>query len=218
MAARNGGAGRWILIALASLLLTVALCCCGGGVLLYLSPSLFLAWFVQDEPLSAPVVAVDPDISQRLARRLAETEGPVRISGTELSQLGHPERNEDLSVFWVDLADDRFEVLLSVELDEEDEATGYVNIAAEGSFVLERGWFTRLTMDRFDLGPLALGPYLVGQELSADANRSLADQRAQRPQVGEALDQIERMEVRDSALELTLAPGGLETWARLRGR
>lgn len=217
MAARNGGAARWILIALACLLLTAMLCCGGGGVLLYLSPSLLLSWFLQDEPLSAPTVPASPEIAQELAQRL-QGEDTARITGAELTQLATAGADEELAVFWVDFEGERFEVLLSAEIREEGGPAEYVNIQAEGELVVERGWFNHLALDRFDLGPLELGPYLVGQELTDDANRSLADQRAQRPQVGEMLDQIERMEVRDSALELTLAPGGFETWARLRQR
>ncbi len=217
MASRKGGVGRWILISLVCLLLATMLCCCSGGILLWMSPSLFLNWFIQDEPLSAPSVAPNPDIAKDLAVRFAADDGStVQITGEELTQLGDPGTNEELEVFWVDFDDDRFEFVVSVRMDDGD-LDGYLNIAASGATTIERGWFTRLEMDSFDLGPMELGQYLVGQELSADANRSMADQRAQDPEVALVLDQIDRLEVKDGAMEITLTPGGFHTIALARG-
>ena len=207
MASRKGGVGRWILISVVCLLLAAMVCCCGGGILLYLSPSLVLAWFVDDAPLDLPAVASNPGISQEVAQRLA-SDGAVRLSARELMELADPANTRELEAFQVILADDHFDVAMSFVADEDND--GFVNLRAGGELTMEQGWFTHLSFDTLTVGPLDLGQYIPGQELAADANRSLADQRAEKADVGAMLDEIERLEVTGGALELTLAPGAFE--------
>lgn len=214
MANRKGGVGRWLLIAFACLLLATVICCCSGGVLLYMSPSLLLNAMVEDEPLTAPTIDARSGMKAKLVKRF-KAGGVVTIPCSEMVEMVDPVGSEDIDVFWVECSGDRAEVTFSVLLDDPDApAEGYINIHAEGGLTMEHGWFTNLEIDTFDLGPWELGEYTAGQDMSADANRSLADQRSQDPQVGVALDQIERLEFVNGALEVELVEGG---WDVLEG-
>ena len=207
MASRKGGVGRWILISVVCLLLAAMVCCCGGGILLYLSPSLAVAWFVEDAPLDLPAVASNPGVATELTERMAGG-GTVELSALELMQLADPASSRELEAIAVSFDDDHYDLAMSFVADEG--ADGFVNLRVGGELTMEQGWFTHLSFDTLTVGPLDLGQYVLGQELSADANRSLADQRAQKAEVGAMLDEIDRLEVSEGTLQITLAPGGYE--------
>jgi len=214
MAKRKSSAGRWLLIAFSCMLLATVICCCSGAVLIYMSPSLLLNWIVEDEPLTAPTIESSPNIQAKLNKRF-KAGGVVTVQCSELVELADPAGSEDIDVFWLECTDDQADLTLSVHLDDPDApAQGYLNFRARGALTMEHGWFTHLELDILDVGPWELGEYMVGQEMSPDANRSLADQRAQDPKMGQALDQIERLEFTNGALEVELVEGG---WEVLRG-
>jgi hypothetical protein len=55
----------------------------------------------------------------------------------------------------------------------------YVNVHAVGRFQIEHGWFTAMSLDEIRVAGFDLAPYVVGQDLTMNANQSLAQQRAE---------------------------------------
>ena len=200
---------RWLLILLVLFALGSLACCCGCAGLWHFLPDMLIAAFTEDGPLQAPVVDPDTSVGPRLERSL-EQGGVVAITGEQFVQLVEPWENEEIYAFWIDVRpDDNVDFALSVSFPEIDR---YLNIKATGAMEIEHGWFTDFTIGEAELSGWDLGQYVQGQQLAEHANRSAADQRAQDPQVGLAMDQIEHLWIADGAVQLELAPGGWEVW------
>jgi hypothetical protein len=208
MAEKRKGS-RILLIILALCVLGALASCCGCAGLWHFLPDMAIAAFTEDGPLKAPVVDPDPSVAPRLERAL-EAGGPVRLTGDDLVQLVEPWNEEDLFAFWVGVhGDDSVELDLSVWIEDIDR---YLNLQVRGSCEIEHGWFTDFSVDQLEVSGWSFGQYMAGQQLAEHGNRSLADQRAQDPAVGLAMDQIEHLWVEDGAIHLELVPGGWDVW------
>ncbi len=205
--------GRWLLITLVLMVLLSMACCCGCAGFWHFLPQMAIAAFTEEGPLKTPVVDPDPGVGERLERAF-QAGGPVRITGEEMVQLVEPWEDEELYALWVDVRpDDTVDFALSVHFDDIDR---YLNLQMKGGFELEHGWFTDFTMEELQLGPWDIGQYTKGQQLADQANQSMANQRAQDPQVARSLDQIERVWIEDGAIWIELADGGWEELGRMR--
>jgi hypothetical protein len=205
----------WLLIVLVLMLLSSLACCCGCAGLWHFLPDILVQAFTEEGPLKAPVVDPDPDAAVRLERAL-EAGGTVRVTGEEIVQLVEPWEEEELYAFWLHVDEqDQLEFVLSAHIAELDR---YVNVQARGACEIEHGWFTGFTMDQLVVSGWDIGGYMAGEQLAQHANRSMADQRAQDPNVGLAMDQIERLWLEDGAIAIELAPGGWEVWKELSSR
>ncbi len=206
-------AGRWLLVSAVIMLLLCLGCCCGCAGFWHLLPDMLVAAFTEELPLEAPTVTPEPRAGERLERRFLLDE-PVRISGQELVQLADPQGDDELHSFWVEFGPDgRAELVLSVWAEEFD---GYFNLRTVGELELEHGWFTHMSFDELVVSGWDLGQYMAGEELAQHANRSLADQRAQNPEMSMVMDEIERIYVDGDALVVELAPGGYQRLRALR--
>ncbi|MFH1469939.1 MAG: hypothetical protein ABIO70_36480 [Pseudomonadota bacterium] len=204
---------RWPLILLVLVLLGGLATCCGCAGLWHFFPDILIAAFTENQPLTAPTVASDPLVEDRLEQRFAAG-GPVVISAEELMQLVDPQGEEQIDAFWLEIhPDDSVEVTLSVRLDDEDL---WFNVHGVGSFELEHGWFTHMAIDDLVAGGWDLGQYMTRQELAQQANQSLANQRAQDPDMAAALDEVEHLWVEGGVLYVELAEGGYERFKALR--
>jgi len=199
---------RWMLLLLVLALLGSLACCCGCAGLWHFLPDMLIAAFTEDSALKVPVVDPDPGVAPRLERDL-DAGGEVSISGAEIVQLVEPWNDDELDAFWVDVRDDDLDLVLSVYFDDIDR---FLNLHATFALEIEHGWFTDFTVDDLEISSWDLGQYFSGEQLAEHANRSAADQRAQDPQVGLALDQIEHLWLEDGVIKVQLAPGGWQAW------
>jgi hypothetical protein len=204
---------RWLLLILALMVLTSMACCCGCAGFWHFLPDMLVAAFTEEGPLKAPVVDPDPDVAVRLERAFSAG-GEVVVTGEELVQLVAPWEEEELYAFWVQVhEDDTVELALSVHLADIDR---FLNVQGRGGVEIAHGWFAHFTMDQLVVAGWDVGQYTRGQQLAEQANRSMADQRAQEPGLAEAMDQIERLWLEDGALHIQLEPGGYEVWKGMR--
>lgn len=201
---------RWPLIVLVVFLLGFLACCCGCAGIWHFLPEIMVAAFTEGQPLTAPTVPPDPTIADRVQARF-EAGGPVTITAEELVQLVDPSSEEQIDAFWIEIhPDDSAEIILSVGIDDQDK---WFNLHSIFSFEMEHGWFTHFTVDDLVAGGWDLGQYMAHQELAQQANQSMANQRAQDPQVAATLDEVEHLWFEDGAMHVTLAEGG---WERVR--
>ncbi len=202
----------WILLVLA-LMGSLAMCCgCGG--LVYFLPDMLVQAFTESGPLKAPVTDPDPTVGPRLERAF-EQGGTVRVTGEELVQLVEPWEEDEIYAFWIDVReDDNIDFALSVYFPELDR---YLNLQTTGAFEIEHGWFTDFTCDTIELSGWDWSEYLWGQQLAEHANRSMADQRSQNPDVAPFMDQIDHLWIEDGAINIELAPGGWDVWESMHG-
>jgi hypothetical protein len=196
---------------LAVLVLGSLASCCGCAGLLHFLPDILARAFTEDSVLKAPVLDPDATVAPRIERAL-EAGGAVRVTGEDLVQLVEPWEEEELYAFWVEVnEDDEVELTLSVWFSEIDR---YLNLQATWGMEIEHGWFTDFTVSELEISGWELGQYMRGQQLAEHANRSMADQRSQDPDVALVMDQIEHLWIQDGAIHLELAPGGWEAWQR----
>jgi hypothetical protein len=183
--------------------------CCGCAGLWYALPGMLAHAFTEEGALKAPVVDPDSSVAPRIERAL-ETTGTLRVNGVELVQVVEPWEEEELYAFWVEVhPDDSVELALSVYIEDLDR---FINLQTRGSCEIEHGWFTDFTVDEVEVSGWDLGQYMRGQQLAEHANRSVADQRSQDPQVGQFMDQIDHLWIADGTINLELVPGGWEVW------
>ncbi len=207
MASKKGKALTITLGCIVLLLLGSVVLCCGGGALLVIAgPGVLLSFVVSDEPLPVQTVKWDDSAVEALEDRIGQDildDRTVSLTGEELTQLMLSDEDvDDLPAFRIAVDDqDRGVFDLSVQLDPAQPQ--YLNIHAVGDFTVEDGWFTYLVIDEMEIGKFDLGQYIVGQDLHADANNSLAQQRVNDPEAAEAIDMIEYLAVEDGHFTLT---------------
>lgn len=208
----SNGRGRFLLIVLVVLLVLSAACCCGGFFFLRSLPSILLDLVTEDQPLSLAEVPRKPNMDKKLGERF-EAGGPVHITGEELVQLVDPQKSDVVDAFMVEIEGDKATVDMSLHVEGEGLTEGYVNIHATGAATIEHGWFTHLVFDDLKVASYDLGQYIAGQDLSTNANQSLANSRADNPEAAVVLDEIEHLEFADGELVVELQEGG---WERIQ--
>jgi hypothetical protein len=201
-----------ILGCLGLLILLSLLACCGGGAALFLvGPGLLVGLVVSDEPLPVQVVKWDEGRVEMFEDQLATemlSDRTIELTGDELTQLVISEDTGQLVAFRIDIDDQERGVLdMSVQLDPSQPQ--YFNMHAVGDFEIEDGWFTEFTVDTLDIGKFDIGQYVAGQQLKDNVNQSLAQQRVQDPEVGQAFDMIELLTIEDGQFVLTLTDEGV---------
>jgi hypothetical protein len=198
-------------------LLVGVLVCCGGGIAaLALGPEalakLAVNLFVDDAPLPAPTARWDEADVEALGVRLEasiDEDRTLSLTGEEFSQLVlHGIDDPQLTVFYVSVDEkERISSDISYQLDPAQQQ--WVNMHVVGTMEMEDGWFTEFTIDEWTIGTFDLGQYMAGQDLTADANQNLAQQKAQDPEVEAATDMVEYLGVEDGRLVLTLTEEGI---------
>ncbi len=192
--------------------LASAVICCGcSGVLVAMMPSLAGNWILQDHPLPGPTTKPDPAASAatmvKACTAFAAGE-QVSLTPEELSRAALGSGSPSITVLEVGADGDTARLALSVEVDDEGGAARWFNLQMAGTFAVDHGWFTSLRTDTVQVADHDLSPYLRGQDLAVQANQSLANQRIQNPDIGDALDSVEHMEVKDGNFLVKLAPNG----------
>ncbi len=199
-------------------LLVSVLVCCGGGIAaLALGPDalvkLAINVFVDDAPLPAPTARWDEAEVEALADRLTvglDEERTITLTDEEFSQLvlGGVD-DPQLTVFHVTVDEnEKVSADISYQLDPAQQQ--WVNMHMVGTMEMEDGWFTEFTVDEWTIGSFDLGQYMAGQDLTADANQNLAQQKAQDPDVQQATDMVEYLGIEDGKIKLTLTEEGIE--------
>ncbi len=188
------------------------LSCCGGGVLLLVSPQLLVGLVLEKEPLPVEVwqwSESDVDaLEQRLAAEMAD-DRRIELTGEELTQIVLSGDDDALQAFRIDV-DEQDRAVVDVSIRTQDPDPRYVNLHLVGDMTLEQGWLTLLVVDELEIGKFDLGQYIAGQDITDDANQSLAQQRVQDPEIGEALDMIELLTIEDGHFVLALTEDGVE--------
>ncbi len=199
------------------LLLLGLLLCCGGVVLVLFLPGQLAQWavttFVDDAPLPAPTARWEEPELEALAERLAadlEDDRTVALTGEEFSQLMTGAIDDpQLTVFHVTVDDqDKVAFDLSYQIDPTQQQ--WFNMHMKGDVEMEDGWFTEFTIDEWEAGSFDLGPYMAGQDLTADANQNLAQQKVQDPQVAELVAMVEHLGIENGLITLTVTEEGIE--------
>ncbi len=201
-----------ILGCLGLLILLSLLACCGGGAALFLfGPGLLVGLVVSDEPLPVQVVKWDEGRVEMLEDQLATqmlTDRTIELTGDELTQLVISEDTGQMVAFRIDI-DDQGRGVMDVSLQLEPSQPQYLNLHTVGDFEIEDGWFTDFTVDTLDIGKFDVGQYVAGQQLKDNVNQSLAQQRVQDPEVGQAFDMIELLTIENGQFVLTLTDEGV---------
>ncbi len=212
--------GRWKGCLLGGCIVSLVLCvlvCCGGLIALlfiwkYLV-ALILGYFVAGDPLPAPTDRWDDAqvaaVEQRVTEEL-EQNRTLTLSGEELGQwAAHEIDDPQLTVFHVRVDDqDRASLDLSYQLDPTQQQ--WINIHVQGEVEMEDGWFTEFVIHEMDLGDIDLIQQASGQDMTAEANQNLAQQRAQDPKVDQTMDWIEHLEFDDGQIQITFTEEGIE--------
>jgi len=200
------GANKWFTIGCVAFIGVGLLCCCGGVGILAISPQLLLGLLFEKEPLPVQTWQWSESDVEALEDRLAadmEREQRIALTGEELTQIVLSGDTGELEAFRIDI-DEQDRAVVDISIRTEDPKPRYMNIHAVGEMTIENGWFTHLVVDEMEFGRFDLGQYIAGQDITDDANNSLAQQRVSDPEVGDNLDKIELLTVRDGQFELVL--------------
>jgi hypothetical protein len=181
---------------------------CGGLVaVLAASPWLLVQLVTQDAPLDIPKVEASESeriaVGQRVCTELAR-QGSTQVSGDELTQLMMT--GPDAPPL-VRIAAEGDQAVFDLSVETEPGNGKWVNVHGRGGMVMENGWFVHFTMDEITVGDWDLGQYTAGQELMAQANQNLAQQRAQNPEQYAVMDGIDRLSVEGGAFTMALKEG-----------
>lgn len=207
MAKKGRGAAGCVLLLLGSFALM-----CGGSIVLAVvlflfGPSMLWSWFSEDQPLAVAPVDRSPEavaaIDQRVSDALASPERRVVLTGPELTAWLMPTVEAELPVFRLDV-DAKDRAVLDLSFQPDPAVQEYVNVHMVGAFELDGGWATSATIDELVVGPMDLGPYLAGQDLTGDVNQNLAKQRAQEPEFDAALKQVDRLSIEGGTFVLVV--------------
>lgn len=206
MAAESKGRG-WLLKGLGCMGLLAAICCCGGFVGLAYFPEMMLAYVLADAPLAGPTTEAKPVLGalERTAACLAlATTGEATLSPDAVARLMVGEGSARVPVLRLAAAGDEATLELSVAT--EDAPPRYFNLQVKAAFELNQGWFTDLRASRLVVRDHDWSTYLSGDQLSAQANQSLANQRAKDEDLVELLDGIQTLRVQDGQFVVRLQP------------
>lgn len=188
------------------------ICCCGGAGLLAISPALLMGLVLDKEPLPVEVWEWSESDVEALEARLAEEmerDRTIALTGEELTQITLSGDEGELEAFRIDI-DEQDRAVVDISISTEDPDPRYVNIHLVGDMTVENGWFTLLVVDDLTIGKFDLGQFIAGQDITDDANQSLAQQRVQDPTIGDTLDKIELLTIRDGKFELVLSEDAVE--------
>ena len=212
--------GRWKGCLLGGCIVSLVLCillCCGGLIALpFIWQALLsfaLSSFVADDPLPAPTDRWDDaqvaEVGQRVVEEI-EQHRTLSLTGEALSQwAAHEIDDPQLTVFHVSIDDqDRISLDVSYQLDPTQQQ--WINFHVQGEAEMEDGWFTEMVIHEMDFGDIDLIQQASGQDMTAEANQNLAQQRAQDPKVDQTMDWIEHLEIDDGQIKITLTEEGVE--------
>lgn len=207
MASGSSGSG-WLLKGLGCLGVLAVLCCCGGLVGLRFFPEMLMSFFLEDAPLSVPPTPPQPVRAalERAAACLAlTTTGEAKLDPDAVGRMLIGEGDPDVAALFVGASSDQGHLELSLATD--DQPPRYFNLQVSAAFTISNGWFTDLRTSRLFVGGHDATPWLSGQQLAAQANQSLANKRAEDPEMGAFMDGIESAKVDLGQLVLRLRPG-----------
>lgn len=212
--------GRWKGCLLGGCIVSLVLCvllCCGGTIGLIVgwkaAVNYVLGYFVADNPLPAPTDRWDDaqvaTLEQRVIDEL-EQQHTLTATGEELGQwAAHEIDDPQLTVFHMAIDDeDRASLDVSYQLDPTQQQ--WINMHVQLEAEMEDGWFTEFVIHEMDFGEIDLIQEASGQDMTAEANQNLAQQRAQDPKVDQAADWVEHLEIDDGQLKLTLTEDAIE--------
>lgn len=179
--------------------------CCGGLCLgAAWAPDLLLGLVADDRPAQVAPAPMSSDSAAVLLGRLAddlEDDDRAALSIAEVNALIAANRPEGLAHGQVVAEPDG---TLAVDVSLEAAPGQFVNVHAAGDFTMEQGWFTDLSFDALSVGPYDLGPYIAGQDMAPNANESLAQQRAQEPDVERLMRGVVELDYRDGTFVIEL--------------
>ena len=192
---------KWLLGCAVLLGLSFVGCCCCGGMGLYFAEDIALWAVTTDTPLAVAATPYDPvreqAVLEKILSDLAST-GTTSISEADLNALLAAQ--EDVRAH-VALAGDQLTLDFTTNL--EPGRDRYVNLHVVSSFEMKDGWFTHFFVNEALLSDWDIGQYTVGNELAADVNEALAEQKVKEPELDVWMSAIRGLTVRDGRLEIT---------------
>lgn len=198
--------GKGLLGCLVVLLLAALACCCSGTILLYYTPEILVALATSDHPLPIAPIVVDEARNEATMTRMSDELERTRtttLSGDELTRI--VASSSPGTLVRIAVQGGRASLDLSVPLEE----SAWVNVHVVGRFVIEHGWFTDVQIDEARLAEWELGAFVAGQQLAANVNQSLAQERAKDSGLDEMFSVMERVAVDEDTFRMTLTEGGL---------
>ena len=207
---KKGSAAGKILIGCGLVgVLSALLCCCGGGALITFAPNMMLSYFLEDQPLPGATTAAMPLVAasakERACTALAAGE-QITLSPDDVSVMALGGGSPDVAVLRIGAEGDR--ATMDFSLANAEEPPRYFNLHTRGAFKIEKGWFTDLKLDEFILSGHDWSAFVAGQQMATNANQSLANERAQNPDLGAVLDSTEYVAVEGGAFAVRLQPDG----------
>lgn len=184
-----------------------------AAVVVVMGPTWFLEAATEPAPLtSSHEASTDPPLAirQRLADGLQGETRTARLTGPEITTVLRDQMGS-MGQGGVTIADGVATIDLSFDLTEPGAQPMWFNLHARGSLTMEKGWCTAASIEELDVSGWELGPMVAGEEaqLVRSLNQSLANQRAEDPEIGDKLDAIERFTVEGDAVVLTVTPEGV---------
>jgi hypothetical protein len=164
-----------------------------------LSPQIIMAMMTDSEPLNLPPVVPNPEMCDAKDLELLET-GRTTMTGPEATVCLYPE-DSDLAAWRLEAVGDEAMADVSIHDAVNDH---YINVHVRGVMEIEDGWFTRFEISELSAGSFELGSILAGQDMSADVNGSLAEQRTTDPDMADMLDEIHLLTVEDGVFVLEM--------------
>ncbi len=182
-------------------------CCCGGS---YFGSGLAvdygLSYVLEDQPMEiTPAASVDisgPELYARIETE-AGSGGTVVFTSPELNGAIQDTMTDGESALEITGDIVRFDAAIPIPDDER-----YLNLHLVGRGLMTRGLFQDFYMDEAKVGQLDLS-ILQGENMAMNINQQLMKTRADEPELGLWLDAVERAEVLDGSLHLTIGPGGI---------
>ncbi len=207
---KEGSGGGWLLKGLGCMALLAILCCCGGFISLRFFPEMLLAYFLSDAPLPGPTTEPKPVVGALeragVCAMLAVT-GEAKMEPDAVARLVLGEGKPDLTVLRVGASGDEGSLELSVATD--NAPPRYFNLQLQGAFAIQQGWFTDMRLSRVIVSEHDWSSFVAGQQLTQQANQSLANERAKDANFAMLLDSIDHLRVEDGAYVLGLKRDGL---------
>jgi len=191
-------------------LVSAVLCCGCSGVLAAMFPSMAQSWLFEDHPLPGPTTEANPAAYAAAAKQACDAFAAGEETAVEPVEFARALLGAgDSGISVLRITADGPQATMDLSWATPDAPDLWLNVHTRGTFGMDHGWFTALRVDEFVLSGHDLGPYLSGQDLTPNANQSLANERAKNPDLGPMLDSVERFEVRGGMFVVKLTPDGL---------
>ncbi len=207
MASKNG----MLLGGCLALIGGTALVSCGGCVAFVLFWPAMLGWaFLDERPLAVAFPAPDAALAQaaadRIAAELAATHSTL-VTTDELTQLALRGADEHAQLRIASGRPDQLTLDLSMVGKEEAQ---YFNVHLAGSFLMEHGRVTSMSLDEAEVAGWDLGYFVAGMDLAQGVNDYLAQEREIQPELAATLDGVVRLATERGGVVLTRVAEGEE--------